>query len=221
MSALIDPERLSWLESVQLTYGEHSSPEEGLCAVEAAAYVAGEAHSDHPQCVCPVIAEFMRSWNDLLGSDEERTRLLRPLIPLVVGTRDAALAERRSLMALDWLVREHLATWLGIVPALSEHAEAVRALAPIDSLSAAHAAGPVVRAAWVAAGPAASAAAAGDAAAAAGAAAAGDAAMAAAVAAAGDAAGDAAVAALAPTTALLQASASELVERMCALGGAS
>ncbi len=48
--------------------------------MEAAAFIAGEPWSDHPACVCPVIAAFMRSWNDGL-SDKDRNRLLLPLIP--------------------------------------------------------------------------------------------------------------------------------------------
>ena len=39
-----------------LAHGAHDSPADGLCAMEAAAWLAGEPHSDHPACVSPVIA---------------------------------------------------------------------------------------------------------------------------------------------------------------------
>src|SRR3990167_10562700 len=81
------------------------------CAMEAAAYIAGEPWSDHPECVCPVIGAFMRAWNDGLP-DDERTSLLLPLIPRTIGTRGSKpLEERRSLMAADWLVRTHTPAW--------------------------------------------------------------------------------------------------------------
>lgn len=40
---------------------------------------------------------------------------------------------QRSWMSFDWLVREHLPTWLERSPACAEHAAKLRALAPITS----------------------------------------------------------------------------------------
>ena len=70
----IAPERLAWLDTISFANGSHDDPESGVCAMEAAAYIAGEEHSDHPACVCPVIGGFMRSWNDALPSDADRDR---------------------------------------------------------------------------------------------------------------------------------------------------
>jgi hypothetical protein len=192
------------LSEITLRHGEHTSREEGMCLLEAAAYLAGEKHTDHPQCVCPVLAAFGRSWNDGLESDAERDRLLKPLLPKLINTRgSAALAERRSWMALDWLIRVQAPAWMDLTEALREHAAILRALPPqtsseeaTKSAAARAAAGAAARAAagaaagaaaWAAAGAAARAAA-GDVAWAAARAAAGDAARAAARAAAGDAA---------------------------------
>ena len=85
-----------------LKAGAHEPNSEGAwCAMEAVAYVAGEPWSDRPQCACPVIAAFMRSWNDSLP-DDERDAILLPLIPKLVGTRrDKATEERRALMAAE------------------------------------------------------------------------------------------------------------------------
>ena len=243
---MIDTTRLE-----QIAKLERGAHDEGssMCAMEAVAWIAGEPWSDAPKCASPVIAQFLRSWNDALP-DADRTRLLLPLVPDVIGTRTtAADEETRAWMALDWLVREYTPAWFGLTPSLAAFAKALRALPPImssavaaDNQSVIIAAGGAARdavgdAAGVAARAAAWAAAldtAGDAARDAAWSAAGDAAWSAAGAAtldeAGDAARDAAWAAawaaardaawvaIKPTVATLQASAQELVRRMCAVG---
>ena len=207
------------IDTITLATGAHSKPESGMCLLEAASYVAGEAFSDRPQCVSPVLGAFGRALNDVLP-DASRQRLV-PLIPRIIGTRDDGHDERRSYIALDWLIRTYLPAFLDL--ALPDEAAKVRALQPITDMPTAEAAGPVVRAAWEAAGDAA-----GEAAGAAARAAAGEAARAAAGEAAGDAAGDVAGAAaraaaraaagvsardfLAPTVARLQNSAIALFD---------
>ena len=211
---LILQDRLALLASIPLRSGSHGSVEEGMCAMEAVAFVAGEAHTDTPACACPVIAAFMRSWNDGLPDDARRDLYLKRFIPRLVGSRDSlAVAERRSYLALDWLIRVYTPAWLDLVEATKPHASALRALGEIVNMASAEAAGPVVRAAGAAARAAARAAA-GDAS--------GDAAWDAAWAAAWDAARDAARAAawdaLRPTVETLQVSALDLLERMIAAG---
>jgi hypothetical protein len=78
--------KLSDLNGIELRVGVHSSVEEGLCLMELAALWAGEPHSDHPQCVCPVLANFARVINDAM-SDSIRTDMLLPLLPVLVGSR--------------------------------------------------------------------------------------------------------------------------------------
>jgi hypothetical protein len=220
MSPLIEARVPIW-ESLVLKAGGHTSPESGMCVMEAVAYVAGEPWSDHPVCACPVIGAFLRSWNDGLRSDEERTRLLKPLVLRLVESKSTpAVEEARAYLALDWLIRTYTPVWLDLVPGLQSHAQALRALEAIRDISAADAAGAPVHAAgaaaWAAAGDAAR-----DAARAAPVAAAGAAPVAAAWAAARDAAraaaGAAAGDALDPAVATLQASALDLVDRMLAI----
>ncbi|MDO9313369.1 MAG: hypothetical protein Q7T97_02350 [Burkholderiaceae bacterium] len=214
-------ERLKQIESMDLSSGDHEDMAHGMCVMEATSFVAGEPWSDAPQCACPVITAFLVSWNDSLP-DAYRTRLLKPLVPLIVGTRSTKEVEaRRSYMALDWLIRVFTPRWLDMVPALHKHAKELRELDAIADMAGAAAAGVKVNAAWDAARAAARAAvwaAAGDAAwdaawYAAGAAA-GAAARAAARDAARDAAWDAAGDVLKPTTEWLQASALNLVHQM-------
>jgi hypothetical protein len=226
-------DRWAQIQALSLLQGSHTNEDEQanleMCVMEAVAYVAGEPWSDHPQCACPTLTEFAISWNDALPSDADRDRLLKPLIPKLVGTRGSAkLAERRSYMALDWLIRVHTPKWLELVPALQEHVKALRTLPEIVDMAGAMAAGRRVRlaqtdaiAAWDAAGDAAWDAAgnaAWDAARAAARAAAWDAAWDAAGAAAWDAAraaaGAAARDALKPTIEYLQQSALDLFNRM-------
>jgi hypothetical protein len=73
------------LAEFKLSSGSHSSPAVGVCAMEAVAWMAGEAHSDAPQCACPVLGAYTRSINDGMG-DHHRP-LLNPLILSLIGTR--------------------------------------------------------------------------------------------------------------------------------------
>jgi hypothetical protein len=113
MAMMIDEQRLLEVSALTLSSGAHGSLEDGACVLEAVSYVAGEEWSDHPQCACPVIASFLRSWNDGINDTETRTRLLKPLVPKLVGSKSTPAVElRRSYMALDWLVRVQTPAWL-------------------------------------------------------------------------------------------------------------
>lgn len=199
MSEIIES-RLS--EITTLAHGAHDSIEDGACAMEAVAYIAGEPWSDHPRCACPVIGAFIRSWNDGLKDDERH--ILLPLIPRLVGTRgDKAVEGCRSLMAADWLVRTHTPAWLRLA-GLTDQANMLAGLPEITSMAQV----PSIRAPLEAVRKDAAAARA----------AAGAAAWAAAGDAARDAAGAAAGTKLAPTKLELQRSAFALVERMIEAG---
>src|SRR5712664_2641057 len=102
--------------------------------MEAVAFVAGEKWSDNPECACPVISAFLRSWNDGLPTDADRDRLLKNLIPRLVNTRNKSLEEKRSLMAADWLVRVHTPAWLRLA-GLVQQAESLEPLPEITSMS--------------------------------------------------------------------------------------
>jgi hypothetical protein len=179
-----------------------------MCAMEAVAWIAGEPWSDAPQCASPVIAQFMRSWNDALP-DADRTRVLMPLLPEIIGTRTTETDEQtRAWMAIDWAVRVYTPRWLREA-GLTDHAVRIERLAPLVDAAAAIASKQTLTAARIAAHDAAW-----DAARAVAWVAAGAAAGTVAGAAAGVAAWDA----LAPTVAELQTSAQDLVRRMCAVG---
>jgi len=142
---VIETEKLRELETIHLLKGAHEERESGMCAMEAVAWLAGEPHSDRPQCACPVISAFMTSWNDALP-DAERDRLLKPLLAKIVDTRASrATEERRSYLALDWLIRVATPEWLALCPDLRFHAETLRGLAAIVDTDVAEAASVEVR----------------------------------------------------------------------------
>ena len=192
------------LETLHLEKGAHAKASHQMCVMEAVAYMAGEKWSDSPECASPVIAAFLRSYNDSV--DDETRQSLKQYIPRLIGTRgSAALEEKRSLIAADWLVRVHASAWLRLA-GLTAEADTLSSLPEITSLASVPSIKPVIGvsrknaaaagdAAWDAAGDAAWDAAgdaAGDAARVAARVAAGDAAWDAAGDAAGDAARDAA-----------------------------
>jgi hypothetical protein len=137
------------LDTLVLARGAHKSPEHGMCVMEAAAYFAGEPHSDRPKCVSQVIGAFLRSWNDSL--DKETRQRLKPYIPRVIGTATGKRDdEKRAWMATDWLVRECAPAFLRCA-GLTEHAETLESLAALTTAKRAEKARPKIAAAWDAA----------------------------------------------------------------------
>ena len=103
---------------LRLENGSHQGPDEGVCLMEAVAWLAREPHSDYPNCVCPVLGAFGRDLNDRL--DVERRQRLKPLIPALVGTASDGHAEARGFMAMDWIVRTYTPAWLRLAGLDSE-----------------------------------------------------------------------------------------------------
>ena len=63
--------------------------------------LAAEPFSDEPHCVCPVISEFLRTYNDQV--DHARRQDLFAYASLVVDTRGSHADERhRANQCLDW-----------------------------------------------------------------------------------------------------------------------
>jgi hypothetical protein len=82
-----------------LAKGNHKRAADGVCLMEAVAWMEGEKHSDKPECACPVIGRFAIGINDRLP-DEWRQRLV-PFIPRLVGTR-SKIHERERAEFLAW-----------------------------------------------------------------------------------------------------------------------
>lgn len=140
--------------------------------MEFSAYLAGEPHSDHPDCVSPVLIDFCIAFNNALD-DVERQKL-HQYLARTIGTRGDGRDEERAWLATDWLIRTYVPAWLTLA-ALDDMAERLRSLPPVlaaedlqramvdltDARRQAHAAwdaaagGNAKTAAWIAAGTAA------------------------------------------------------------------
>lgn len=189
------------LDTLVLGRGAHGSRYAGVCLLEAVAWFSGEPHTDRPACASRLLSSFGMALNDII--DDDKRQELRPLIPLIAGTRDDGHDLRRSYQAFDWLTRTYLPQWLDLA-GLHDAGAPLRALDPLKDPGTLQAAVPLIFQAHDRA----------NAARAAARAAAGDAAWDAAWDAAGDAAGDAARNALAPTVILLQDQAISLLHAM-------
>src|SRR5437773_1176907 len=98
------------LATLTLEKGNHT-PDHAYCIMEAVAYVAGENWSDRPDCVSPVIAAFLRTWNDSV--DDTFRQRLKPYIMRVLDTRTSDADEQtRAWLATDWFVRIQTPAWL-------------------------------------------------------------------------------------------------------------
>jgi hypothetical protein len=129
-----------------LKSGAHKSPEDGMCIMEAAAFVAGEAFSDKPACACPIIAIVCRPFNDRIADDARRTAMLKPLVDRLVGSKSTPAVElRRVWMFFDFLARVAL-PMLCDAYGRKDEAARLRALGEITDRSSAESARDVLRA---------------------------------------------------------------------------
>lgn len=98
-------------QTIKLSKGKHSSPEEGACVMELASMLAGESFTDHPTSACPVIGSLLRAYNDYAG--DERRQDLYAYAARVVGSRGGRELQRaRAERVAEWS-SEMLARRLG------------------------------------------------------------------------------------------------------------
>jgi hypothetical protein len=86
---------------MKLVKGE-GSKETGACWMSAIAWYEGNSNwTDAPDCVCPIIRELAIWVNDRIDSNEERERLISPIMFSVVGTANPALflSRRQKVVA--------------------------------------------------------------------------------------------------------------------------
>jgi hypothetical protein len=88
-------------QTIKLSKGKHTDPEDGACVMELASMLAGEPFTDHPASVCPVIGSFLRAYNDSI--DAGRRQDLYEYASKVVGSRaDASTRQRRAARVAEW-----------------------------------------------------------------------------------------------------------------------
>jgi len=99
--------------------------------------------ADHAACTSPVLGEVGRALNDILPDGPRQQ--LASLIPDLPGTADDGHDEARTFMAVDWLVRTWLPTWLELSPSCRQDAAKIRELGKIVGPASAERASGVVR----------------------------------------------------------------------------
>jgi hypothetical protein len=102
-------------QTVKLSAGKHSSPQEGACVMELASMLAGEQFTDHPSCACPVIASFLRAYNDSV--DDERRQDLYGYASKIVGSRGSIRVQRaRADRLAQWSSATFLHRYSRLLP---------------------------------------------------------------------------------------------------------
>lgn len=116
--ALLDRERL--YDAVTLEAGAHQAGDKA-CLLELAALLAGEAHTDHPKCVSPLLRTLAISVNDAL--DAHMRQALKPYARALIGTNDGHERERFIYLAqrVPQLLRAILAGYGVKWPLITDH----------------------------------------------------------------------------------------------------
>jgi hypothetical protein len=85
--------------AIKLSKGNHESPNEGMCIMECVAYIAGEAHTDHPKCASPVCTSYAIRVNDKSTSKQRDT--LTKFVLRLAGSKNDELEVERFLILLN------------------------------------------------------------------------------------------------------------------------
>jgi hypothetical protein len=95
------------LTDLRLTesWNSSDSPQEGLSAMQAVAYITGGRHTEYPDCSCPIIGAMVRSWGYWV--DDEKRQELVPLLRRIAQSKSTPEVEvTRAYHFLDGLIRE-------------------------------------------------------------------------------------------------------------------
>jgi len=83
-----------------LSRGSHESPEDGVCFMEAVAWMQGEEHSDTPKGACSILGRFGTKLNDKMPN--KYRSLLNPMVLKMVGT----VSKEHEQLRVEYLVRQ-------------------------------------------------------------------------------------------------------------------
>ena len=90
-TTIIESRLAELLDGGRLDRGSHTHFAQGHCAMEWVSYLAGEGHTDAPDCASPVLRRYVIALNDR-WTDAQRQALV-PYLPRMVGTGDDGLDE--------------------------------------------------------------------------------------------------------------------------------
>lgn len=108
MQAIIDT-----IAKVKLSRGSHETRAQGMCVMEVVAFVAGEWHSDRPDCACPVITQVAIYANDRYLPEIEQ-ELTRRVLLLAGSVADREVTQQRLYTVLNYVLRDAMVN--GVVP---------------------------------------------------------------------------------------------------------
>jgi hypothetical protein len=94
-------DRIRTHQTVRLSAGSHSAPEEGACVLELASMLNGEPFSDRPRSVCPALREFLQGYNDGLP-DDLRQELYALASDIVDTHATPAVTAWRARLCIGW-----------------------------------------------------------------------------------------------------------------------
>lgn len=128
---------IDW-STVTLSVGRHAPGAQppAMNIMEAHTVRRGQAWSDAPADVSPVVRVFCMTWQDTPDVPDGpaiRAELLRrELVGQFDDTRASIQQERHhALLALDWLIRTYAVAWLRLVPAIVAQAERLASVPPL------------------------------------------------------------------------------------------
>ncbi|WP_019816055.1 hypothetical protein [Saccharomonospora saliphila] len=121
------------LTAITLTRSPNPTRTRRVCLPEAVAWFADEEHSDRPRCVSTVLLRTGTALCARLPHDKRQN--LKRFVPDLVGTAGDGYDEERSRLAMDWLVRVYLPTWLRVVGRLELAAASLAEHTPVYSVA--------------------------------------------------------------------------------------
>ena len=115
------------IQTARLARGSHDGPDRGICAMELVSMLAGAPFGDRCAGVCPVLAAFVRGYNDNI--DTRRRQDLIGLAPELLDTdAGAAVARIRAERCFALAAAAHATSPLRLLPARFPHADEVHNL---------------------------------------------------------------------------------------------
>jgi hypothetical protein len=94
-------ESTSTHQTVRLSAGSHTAPDDGACVLELASMLSGEPFSDRPPSVCPALREFLQGYNDGLP-DDLRQELFGLAADIVETHAPPPVTAWRARLCMDW-----------------------------------------------------------------------------------------------------------------------
>ena len=94
----INEERFNQIKEMALCGGNGADIAKAVCVMQAVDFITSGGLSDDPECSCPILTRLAIRLND--SFNDEHRQLLKPLIPLLVGTvaSDEIKIKRKQLI---------------------------------------------------------------------------------------------------------------------------